>query len=218
MVEIERYMQSLLEKMRSHFGERLRYMGLQGSYLRGEASEFSDIDVMVLLDGFSVEDMDAYRQMLAEVGDFDKSCGFICGTEDLRHWNRLELCHVLHTTKDYYGKLSDFISDYSTEDVRQFTRMSVNNVYHALCHGYIHGEKEGCYQNLPGLFKGCFFILQSLQYLKTGEYVGTKRELLEKLEGADKMVLECAMGRRESDTEAAFRLLFHWCKQTICDI
>lgn len=218
MVEIDRYMQSLLEKMRVHFGERLRYMGLQGSFLRGEATENSDIDVMVLLDDFSVADMDAYRQMLVEVGDFDKSCGFICGTEDFQHWNKLELCHVLHTTKDYYGKLSDFISDYSREDVRQFTQMSVNNVYHALCHGYIHGGAVECYRNLPGLFKGCFFILQSLTYLKTGEYVATKRELLEKLEGTDKMVLESSLGCRESDTEEAYRLLFDWCKQTIYDI
>lgn len=216
MVKIHAYMESLLQKMRAHFGDRLRYMGLQGSFLRGEASEFSDIDVMVLLDGLTVADMDAYRRILQEVGHYDLSCGFICSTEDIRCWNKLELCHVLHTTKDYYGTLSDFISDYSREDVRQFTLMSVNNVYHALCHSYIHSGAEESYKNLPGLFKGCFFILQSLTYLKTGEYVGTKRELLEKLEGSDKKVLEYAMGCREDGaSEKAFRLLFDWCAEKI---
>ena len=39
--------------------------------------------------------------------------------------------------------------------------------------------------------------------------------MLEKLEGSDKMVLESAMRRRESDTREAFRLLFDWCNQTI---
>ena len=32
-------------------------MGLQGSWLRGEAHENSDIDIMVILDGFSVRDI-----------------------------------------------------------------------------------------------------------------------------------------------------------------
>lgn len=215
MVQINDYMDSLLRKMSERFGARMRYVGLQGSYLRGEATENSDIDVMVLLDGFSVADMDTYREILMDLGDFEKSCGFICGTEDLLCWNKLELCHVLHTTKDYYGRLSDFIPSYSREDVVQFTRMSVNNVYHALCHSYIHGEPRECYMNLPGLFKGCFFILQSANYLKTGEYVATKRGLLEKLEGKDKSVLEFAMGQGNPVTEEAFRLLYSWCQEMI---
>jgi predicted nucleotidyltransferase len=43
-------------------------MGLQGSWLRGEAHENSDIDIMVILDGFSVRDMDTYRGILRKIG------------------------------------------------------------------------------------------------------------------------------------------------------
>ena len=47
MFDLNRYLADLTLNCRSAFGERLLYMGLQGSYLRGEAHENSDIDVMV---------------------------------------------------------------------------------------------------------------------------------------------------------------------------
>ena len=48
MFDPEKYLADLILHCRLAFGERLLYMGLQGSYLRGEAREDSDIDVMVM--------------------------------------------------------------------------------------------------------------------------------------------------------------------------
>ena len=67
------YLADLITKCRSAFGERLLYMGLQGSWLRGEARDNSDIDIMVILDGFSVRDMDTYRAILKEIYLVSKS-------------------------------------------------------------------------------------------------------------------------------------------------
>ncbi len=50
MFDLDKYLADLIMNCRSTFGERLLYMGLQGSWLRGEANENSDIDVMVILD------------------------------------------------------------------------------------------------------------------------------------------------------------------------
>ena len=61
MIELDAYLRELISECRSAFGGRLKYVGLQGSYLRGDANEDSDVDVMVILDGFSAEDMDLYR-------------------------------------------------------------------------------------------------------------------------------------------------------------
>ncbi|MBQ9141799.1 MAG: nucleotidyltransferase domain-containing protein [Lachnospiraceae bacterium] len=36
-----------MDSTKDEFGDRLLYVGLQGSYLRGEATESSDIDIMV---------------------------------------------------------------------------------------------------------------------------------------------------------------------------
>ena len=80
MFDLDKYLADLILNCQSAFGERLLYMGLQGSWLRGEAHENSDIDIVVILDGLSVRDMDIYRGILKEIGFYEKSCGFICTT------------------------------------------------------------------------------------------------------------------------------------------
>ena len=44
MFDLDSYMNALILSCRAAFRERLLYVGLQGSYLRGEAYENSDID------------------------------------------------------------------------------------------------------------------------------------------------------------------------------
>ena len=48
MIDMETYMRQLIDNLRHQFGKNLLYVGLQGSYLRGEATESSDLDVMVI--------------------------------------------------------------------------------------------------------------------------------------------------------------------------
>lgn len=213
MVDINRYMDDLTQRLQEAFGDRLCYVGLQGSYLRGEAHEKSDIDAMVILDALTVEEMDRYREILMAMGHYDLSCGFICGKGEMQNWNALELCHLLHTTKDWFGRLSDYVGEYSNEDVVQYTKMSLNNHYHFLCHTYIHRGKEAAYEALPGMYKGAFFILQSLHYLKSGTYAITKQELLARLEGMDKEILKKSLTPEDPTlrTEEAYRLLLDWC-------
>ena len=50
MFNVESYMQNVIKLLKESFGDRLLYVGLQGSYLRGEATESSDIDVAVIID------------------------------------------------------------------------------------------------------------------------------------------------------------------------
>ena len=52
-LSIEDWMKDLTEKLKRQFGQRLLFVGLQGSYQRGEATADSDIDVVVLLDTLS---------------------------------------------------------------------------------------------------------------------------------------------------------------------
>ena len=49
MFDLDSYLNDLISNCRSAFGERLLYIGLQGSYLRGEAHENRDIDAMIWL-------------------------------------------------------------------------------------------------------------------------------------------------------------------------
>ena len=79
MISIDIYVEELTAELKNAFGGRLLYVGLQGSYLRGEANENSDIDIMAVIDNLTVEDLKAYKKAVMTVGDYDKSCGFICG-------------------------------------------------------------------------------------------------------------------------------------------
>lgn len=218
MINHEKYIEQLRKMLQESIGERLLYVGLQGSYLRGEANENSDIDIMVVIDDMQVSDMDLYRTAISELEEVEKSCGFIAGKEELTHWNPLEICHLLHTTKDYYGTLADLVPNYTEQDIWLFINMSVNNLFHEICHRYIHRSRERNVEALPGSYKGVFFILQNLHFLEQGEFMQTKKELLAVLTGKNKQVLAKALELRKGepyDFEEAYELLFSWCQETI---
>lgn len=221
MIDIESYLQQLTALLWKDYGRRLVYVGLQGSYLRGEATEDSDVDIMVVVDGLSVSDLDAYRMVIESLPSVDKSCGFICGLEELKNWNPLEIGHLLHTTKDYYGVLQDLLPEYSLADVRNFVKLSVNNLYHEICHRYLHANNGRSTEALPGTYKAVFFILQNAHYLRSGHFAATKKELLPLLEGKDRAVLERCIDYAqglEYDFAESFQLLFSWCQETIHNI
>ena len=219
MFRIEEYIESLTDKLKFCFGDRLLYLGLQGSYLRGEATESSDVDIMVILENMTVTDLDNYRKVLVEVGDYDRSCGFICGREEMQHWNPLEVCQLLHTTKDYHGKLEDYVPSYTAEDERNYVKLSLGNLFHELCHRYIHAERERNISAFPYTCKSAFFILQNMHYLSSGDFLLTKQELLGALQDEeDRQVLMLGMslkGGGDYDFDQAFSTLFEWCQHAL---
>ena len=59
--EVQKYMEHLVQLLRQQFGEQLLYVGLQGSCRRGEATENSDIDAVVVLEELSIPHLQQYR-------------------------------------------------------------------------------------------------------------------------------------------------------------
>ncbi|MBR5458199.1 MAG: nucleotidyltransferase domain-containing protein, partial [Burkholderiaceae bacterium] len=59
MIDIDVWMTHFTEGLLQRFGNRVWFIGLQGSYAREEATEQSDIDVVVILDKLSVSDIEA---------------------------------------------------------------------------------------------------------------------------------------------------------------
>lgn len=218
MVQIETYLTEFTAALRQTFGGRLCYVGLQGSYLRGEATEQSDIDVMVILEDLTADDLKRYRTLVEQTEEPEKACGFICGRAELAHWNPLEICHLLHTTRDCFGALQNFVPGYTRADVLDYIKLSLGNLYHGLCHTRIHAPETALRQMLPALYKPVFFILQNLHFLRTGDFCGTKKELIARLPEPDRAVLQGAIDCRKRDdwdTEEAFTLLFGWCQCTL---
>lgn len=194
------------------FGDRLLYVGLQGSYLRGEASENSDIDVMVVLDRLSVGDMDAYRRILERIGDHERSCGFICGKEELLRWNPSEVTELLYGTKDLVGVLSDFLPEATRTDEINYINLSLGNLYHALCHRYIHADRERNAAAFRGTAKGLFYLIRHMHYLESGTFAPDRRTLKAQVSEKDRAVLEAAEQADGYDFDAAFAAVIEWCQ------
>ena len=57
MVNIDVWVDSFTHKLKSVFENRIEFIGLQGSYGRGEASRTSDIDIVVILDKLQTSDI-----------------------------------------------------------------------------------------------------------------------------------------------------------------
>ena len=103
-------------------------------------------------------------------------------------------------------------------DVRNFCKMSVNNIYHEICHRYIHASKEINIEALPGTYKGVFFILQNLYYLTSGKFITRKMELLPLLTGNNYEVLKRSLDLADCviyDFDDSFKLLLIWCQEVI---
>ncbi|MBR3739571.1 MAG: nucleotidyltransferase domain-containing protein [Clostridia bacterium] len=212
MLDLNNYLHDLISECRTAFGDRLLYVGLQGSYLRGEAHEESDIDVMVILDRFDLVDMDTYRGILKKIGFYEKSCGFICGKEEMKRWNPLEVCQLRHTTKDLFGVLTDFLPFATREDEINYVKISLGNLYHEICHRYIHADRDKNVRKFRDTCKSVFFLIQNLHYLESGRFVLAKRELKEAVSPEDRRVLELAELPEGFDFDQAFAALFAWCQ------
>lgn len=221
MIQIDEYIHRLIAHLQNCFCERLLYVGLQGSYLRGEATDSSDIDIMVVIDGLRVTDLERYRAIIQALDSPEKSCGFICSKTDLNNWNPLEICNLLNCTKDYYGVLQPLVPAYTERDIRNFIKLSLNNLYHEICHRYIHADPRKSIDKLTGSYKGVFFILQNLYFLRNGKFIATKAELLPLLEGKDHAVLERSIEFSLGvtfDFPESFELLFSWCQETLITV
>ncbi len=212
MFDLDKYLADLIMNCRSAFGGRLLYMGLQGSWLRGEAHENSDIDIMVILDGFSVRDMDTYREILKEIGFYEKSCGFICGKDEMKRWNPLEVGQLRHTTKDLVGVLTDYLPNAAREDEINYVKLSLGNLYHELCHRYIHANRDRNTAKFRGTCKSVFYLIQNLHFLESGRFILSRMALKEAVTEEDRIVLELAELPDEYDFDQAFSFLFAWCQ------
>ena len=175
-------------KLKAEFGERLRFVGLQGSRARGEAREDSDIDLVVLLDCVDADDLARYRAVVQSMPNSDLACGFVGSERVLAAWPRHELFQFYHDTRTLFGELPD-VGPFSEDDALEAARIGASGVYHAACHAYVF-DSDAADDILGALFKGAFFTLQALQFARTGAYPRTKAELAAQLEGDEARILE----------------------------
>lgn len=221
MIETQRWLRRFTDSLMDEFGARLLFLGLQGSYGRGEATEQSDLDIVTILDHLDLTDLDAYRRRIAEMPYSQKACGFICGLDVLRCWPRHELFQFAQETHPFYRELTPLLPPVSQEDITASIRIEAGNLHHRLCHLYLYAPLEDRAQALHGAYKSAFFLLQMLCYRRTGRYLRTKREMLPQLSGEEECILTFSMRweemaeDRRRNPQPFFQLLLDWTQQIL---
>lgn len=207
------WMRQFLKTVQDAFGPRLVFVGLQGSRARGEASERSDIDVVVILDQLSMSDLDRYRAAVAALPDRELLCGFVSGREELAAWDRADLFQFYHDTAPYFGDLEFLRPLIGPADVRRAVHRGACDLYHACCHNYLH-ERDA--EALRACFKSARFILQAKYYLETGAYISGGADLLHRLSGMDREMMAGLLDSDFSGDFAAYSaLLLAWSAELI---
>lgn len=216
-MEINQWLDALIEKLKETFGERLKFVGLQGSYQRGEAHSESDIDVVVILDELKLADLKMYKRVVKEMPFAEKSCGFISGTKELVNWPKAELFQFYYDTQAFYGELKPLLPEIDRTDIITSVKNGAANLYHGACHSFVHGTPA----DLNGLFKGAFFILQADYFLKNNEYISSKKALFPLLSGIEKDILAASMlatqqkDSLEKEPEHYYELMGKWTSELL---
>ena len=215
MIDTATFIDKLISALKNTFPDRLCFVGLQGSYARGEATESSDIDIVVILDHLSCEDVRRYRNMLDALPHSELFCGFLSDADDLRNWKVSDLFQFYHDTKPIIGTLDALIPPITDDDIRRSVRIGVCNIYHSCVHNLIY-EKDPAI--LKGLYKSASFVIQALWYLQSGEYIARLQELVSKVEGSEKAIISAYIQIKNSGVsvfESLSDLVFHWSKKLL---
>ena len=213
MTDMKQWMPVFLQNMQESFGERLVCVGLQGSHGRGEETEQSDIDVVVILDTLTLEDLNTYRTAVADIPARDKLCGFVSGREELAHWDGAELFQFYYDTTAYFGSLDFILPRIGRAEIRRAIHMDACKIYHGCCHNYLHGRDVSV---LRACYKSAFFILQAMYYLKTGMYISRKVDLLPKLTDVEHEILNTLLLEdMECQFDACSERLLNWTSKLI---
>ena len=140
MFDLDRWLDKYIEAVDAAFGARIVFIGLQGNYARSEAHEGSDIDVVLILNSLTLDDLTLYKSAIAGLEERTKICGFVSGTEELKAWDKADLFQFCRDTKAIYGDL-EFIAFLTSEaDAKRALHTAACNIYHACVHNFVHEE------------------------------------------------------------------------------
>ncbi len=195
--EIKKWMAGFQARVLDAFGNRVVFLGLQGSYGRGEQTPESDIDVVVILDKVGFADLEAYRAILEDTEFRDLICGFVAGVPELLAWEKYDLLQLYLDAVPYFGNLDFLKNSFSKEDIERAVRVGACNVYHAASHNYLHAGDAAA---LKEIYKAARFVVRMKEYGETGVYIPSMAELSEKVSPEDGKILAiCAQPFTDGD-------------------
>lgn len=175
MLDITAWMKDFLQKLNNTFENRVWFVGLQGSYGRGEATETSDIDIVVILYELSAMDIQTYNAMLDTLPQRELICGFLSGKDEIMNWEPSDLFQFYHDTIPIKGCLDEVLAVIDESAVNRAIKIGACNIFHGCVHNMLYEKSEDV---LRGLYKSASFVVQAIVFKQTGNYVKHQKELL----------------------------------------
>ena len=215
MIEITTWMNGLLDSINEAFGERVWFVGLQGSYGRGEATETSDIDVVVILDELSITDVHKYNAMLNTLPYRELICGFVSGRDELLNWEPSDLFQFCNDTTPITGSLDEVMAVIDENAVNRAIKIGACNIYHGCVHNMLH---EKSVDILRELYKSASFVVQAIAFKQTGKYIKHQNELLSVVSDNERRIIDTFLKQKSGDAVefgAMSDTLFSWSKKWI---
>ena len=219
MIDINVWMNDFLQQLNKVFGSRIWFVGLQGSYARSEATENSDIDVVVILDTLSASDIKAYHDMLDTLPNRELICGFVSGKDEILNWEPSDLFQFYHDTTPIKGSLDELLPMIDHIAIDRAIKIGACNIYHGCVHNMLHEKSE---EILKGLYKSASFVVQAIIYKQTGNYIQQQSRLLQVASIEERRITETFLKYKNGenvDFNEASIILFEWSKiwiKTLC--
>ena len=215
MIDINTWMNDFLQNLNELFASRVWFVGLQGSYGRGEATETSDIDVVVILDELSAVDIQSYQEMLDTLPHRELICGFLSGKNEILNWEPSDLFQFYHDTTPLKGSLDDLLPLIDQTAIEKAIKIGACNIYHGCVHNMLHEKSE---EILKGLYKAASFAVQAILFKQTGNYIKHQSQLLKVANVEERMITETFLKYKRGeavDFNEASQVLFDWSKKWI---
>ena len=215
MLDINSWTAKFLKTVDEAFGNRVWFVGLQGSYGRGEATDTSDIDVVVILDELSASDIQNYNAMLDALPHRELICGFLSGKDELLHWEPSDLFQFYYDTTPIKGSLDELLTVIDEAAIDRAIKIGACNIYHGCVHNMLHEKSEDI---LKGLYKSASFVVQAIVFKQTGKYIKRQSELRDVVSADERVIVDTFLSLKNGDSVefgAMSDTLFSWSKKWI---
>lgn len=215
MIDIKLWMEHFTELLQETFGERIYFVGLQGSYGRGEATETSDIDAVVILDTLTIDDINTYSNMIDTLPHRELICGFLSGKNELINWEPSELFQFYFDTIPIIGTLDELLTKINKAAVDRAIKIGACSIYHGCVHNMLYEKSDDI---VRGLYKSASFVIQANAFKNTGKYIRHQKDLLEAVSNEEKEILNDFIALKNGaavDLDTMSERLFNWIRKLV---
>lgn len=215
MIDVNLWMKEFIELLKRTFSERIYFVGLQGSYGRGEATDSSDIDVVVILDKLTVDDIKTYTDMIDTLPNRELICGFLSGKDELVNWEPSDLFQFYYDTTPIVGSLDELLTRIDKEAVDRAIKIGACNIYHGCVHNMLYEKSDDI---VRGLYKSASFVIQAIVFKDTGKYIKHQKNLIEVVDNETNEILNDFIALKNGATVEFDKMserLFNWVRKLI---